>query len=73
MLDDLPVDTVLYIKACLHNSEHTPPWSASFMTRIFDFAIFSPTAFRIYLIATLRSLIKCYYIKNQSDEQRLEN
>ena len=29
MLDDLPVDAVLYVQARLRNSEHTTPWSAS--------------------------------------------
>jgi hypothetical protein len=44
MLDDLPVDTVLYVQARLRNSEHTTPWSASVMTRVFDSAVALPTA-----------------------------
>lgn len=44
MLDDLPVDTVLYVQSRMRNTEHTTPWSASVMTRIFDSAIALPTA-----------------------------
>ena len=39
MLDDLPVDTMLYVQSRLRNSDHTTPWSATVMTRIFDSAI----------------------------------
>ena len=44
LLDDLPVDTVLYVQSRLRNSDHTTPWSASVMTRIFDSAVALPTA-----------------------------
>jgi hypothetical protein len=43
-LDDLPVDTVLYVQSRLRNSDHITPWSASVITRIFDSAIALPTA-----------------------------
>jgi hypothetical protein len=43
MLDDLPVDTVLYVQARYRNSDHTTPWSAKVMTRISDSPIALPT------------------------------